>query len=188
MSRASIPNLLCVMRILLAIPIVWALVNGYYDWTLGLFVIAAVSDGLDGFLAKQYGWTSELGKVLDPVADKLLLVSVIITLTLVGMVPLWLTVVVVARDVLIGAGAGVYKWLFGPVEGQPTAASKVNTFFQLTYVIVVVAGAAAPIVPRAWVMLLGATVLVTTVVSGVDYTATYIKKAVAVSQARRAAA
>ena len=188
MSLASLPNLLCVMRMLLAIPVVWALLEGYYGWTLGLFVAAAVSDGLDGFLAKQYDWTSELGKVLDPVADKVLLVSVIITLTLVGMVPLWLTIVVVARDVVIGAGAGVYKWLFGPVEGQPTTASKVNTFFQLTYVICVVASAAAPIVPQAWVTLLGATVLVTTVVSGVDYTATYVRKAVAVSQARRTAA
>ncbi len=188
MSLASLPNLICVMRMLLAIPIVWALLEGYYGWTLGLFVVAAVSDALDGFLAKQFGWTSELGKVLDPVADKLLLVSVIITLTLVGMVPLWLTIVVVARDVVIGAGAGVYKWLFGPVEGQPTVASKVNTFFQLTYVIGVVASAAAPIVPQAWVMLLGATVLVTTVVSGVDYTATYVRKAVAVSRARRMAA
>ena len=149
MSLASLPNLLCVMRILLAIPIVWALVNGFYGWTLLLFVIAAVSDGLDGFLAKHYGWTSEVGKVLDPVADKLLLVSVIITLTLVGRVPLWLTVVVVSRDVIIGAGAGVYKWLFGPVEGQPTAASKVNTFFQLSYVILVVASAAAPLVPQS---------------------------------------
>ena len=188
MSLASLPNLICVMRMLLAIPVVWALLEGYYGWTLGLFVVAAVSDALDGFLAKQFGWTSELGKVLDPVADKLLLVSVIITLTLVGMVPLWLTIVVVARDVLIGAGAGVYKWLFGPVEGQPTVASKVNTFFQLTYVICVVASAAALIVPQAWVTLLGATVLVTTVVSGVDYTATYVRKAVAVSQARRMAA
>lgn len=188
MSLAGLPNLLCVMRMLLAVPVVWALVNGYYGWTLGLFVVAAVSDGLDGFLAKHYGWTSELGKLLDPVADKLLLVSVIITLTLVGMVPLWLAVVVVARDLVIGIGAGVYKWLFGPVDGQPTAASKVNTFFQLTYVILVVASAAAPIVPLTWVTALGATVFVTTVVSGVDYTATYIKKAVVVSQARRTAA
>lgn len=188
MRLSSLPNLLCVMRMLLVVPIVWALVNGHYGWTLGLFVIAAVSDGLDGFLAKHYGWTSELGKVLDPVADKLLLVSVIITLTLVGMVPLWLTVVVVARDVVIGAGAAVYKWLFGPVEGQPTAASKVNTFFQLSYVILVVAGAAFPLVPQAWVTLFGATVLVTTFVSGVDYIGIYIRKAVVVSRARRQAA
>jgi cardiolipin synthase len=188
MSLAGLPNLLCVMRMLLAIPVVWALVNGNYGWTLGLFVIAAVSDGLDGFLAKHYGWTSELGKLLDPVADKLLLVSVIITLTLVGMVPLWLAIVVVARDLVIGIGAGVYKWLFGPVEGQPTTASKVNTFFQLAYVILVVASAAAPVVPLPWVTALGATVFVTTVVSGVDYTATYIKKAIVVSRARRAAA
>lgn len=186
MNLAGLPNLLCVMRILLAIPVIWTLVHGLYGWTLGLFVVAAVSDGLDGFLAKRYDWTSELGKVLDPVADKLLLVSVFITLAVVGMVPPWLAAIAVARDVVIGVGAGVYKWRFGPVDGRPTAASKVNTFFQLTYVICVVASAALPLVPPALVTALGATVFVTTVISGADYVATYTRKAVAVSRLRRA--
>lgn len=187
MSLAGLPNLLCVMRMLLAIPVIWALVHEYYGWTLGLFVVAAVSDGLDGYLAKRFAWTSELGKVLDPVADKLLLVSVFITLTMVGMVPLWLAAVAIARDLIIGIGAAVYKWLFGPVDGHPTPASKVNTFVQLTYVICVVASAAVPMVPQVWVTALGAVVFVTTVVSGVDYVATYVGKAVVVSRARRAA-
>ena len=82
MNLATIPNLICLLRIALAVPIVWLLAEGRYEATLVLFAIAAVSDALDGYLAKTFGWATELGKVLDPVADKLLLVSVFITLDL----------------------------------------------------------------------------------------------------------
>jgi cardiolipin synthase len=187
MNLSSLPNLICVLRILLAIPVVWTLVHDLFGWTLLLFVIAAISDGLDGYLAKSFGWTSEAGKVLDPVADKLLLVSVFITLTLLGLVPVWLAATVVARDLVIGIGAAVYKWLFGPIDGQPSRASKVNTVMQICYVICVVASAATPAVPDAWVLALGAATFVTTFVSGADYTMIYIRKAVAVSRERRLA-
>jgi cardiolipin synthase len=187
MNLSSLPNLICVLRMLLAIPVVWTLVHDMFGWTLLLFVIAAISDGLDGYLAKSFGWTSEAGKVLDPVADKLLLVSVFVTLTLLGLVPVWLTATVAFRDVLIGAGAAIFKWQFGPIDGHPTRPSKLNTLVQICYVIVVVANAATPAVPGSWVLALGATTFVTTVVSGTDYTMTYIRRAVAVSRARRAA-
>ena len=87
MKMATVPTLICVLRIALTVPIVILLVEGRYGQTLVLFAIAAVSDVLDGYLAKTFGWTSELGKVLDPVADKLLLVSVFITLAWIGLVP-----------------------------------------------------------------------------------------------------
>jgi len=188
MTLSSLPNLICILRIALAVPVVWSLVHGLFGLTLVLFAIAAVSDGLDGFLAKRFDWTSETGKVLDPVADKLLLVSVFITLTLLGLVPPWLAVAVVLRDLVIGVGAAVYRWLFGPLEGHPTRPSKLNTVLQLAYVLAVVGNAATPAVPSALVVALGAAVLVTTVVSGVDYVMTYIRKAVRVSQSRRLAA
>lgn len=188
MKLATLPNLICLLRIALTVPIVILLAEGRYRETLVLFAIAAVSDVLDGYLAKTFGWTSEVGKWLDPLADKLLLVSVFITLAAIGLVPVWLAAVAVARDVVIGAGAGVYKWLFGPLEGRPTVPSKINTLVQLAYVIAVVWQAAFRGLP-AWAVLgLGALVLVTTVVSGVDYVATYIRKAAAVSRARRGAA
>ncbi len=81
---------------------------------------------------------AKLGKVLDPLADKLLLVSVFITLAVIGLVPVWLATIAVLRDVVIGAGAVVYKWLFGPLEGRPTVPSKLNTLVQLVFVIAVV--------------------------------------------------
>ena len=187
MKLSSVPNLLCVFRIVLAVPVVWLLVEGHFGWTLALFFVAAVTDGLDGYLAKRFDWTSELGKVLDPVADKLLLVSVVVTLTLVGLVPLWLAAIVVLRDLVIGIGAAVYQRLFGPLEGRPTWPSKINTVVQICYVLGVVAHAATPLLPAALVTALGAATFVTTFVSGADYVAIYIRKAVRVSRARRLA-
>ena len=187
MNFASVPNVLCLMRMALAVPIVWLLAEGQYGWTLVLFSIAGLSDILDGYLAKSFNWATELGKVLDPVADKLLLVSVFITLTWLGLVPLWLAAVAVARDVIIGVGAWVYKELYGPLEGRPTMPSKLNTLVQLLFVIAVVARAAYPAVPEWLIVSLGGLVFVTTVVSGVDYIATYVRKAMAVSRARSSA-
>jgi cardiolipin synthase (CMP-forming) len=188
MKLVTVPNLICLLRIGLTVPIVVLLADGRYAQTLVLFAVAATSDVLDGYLAKTFGWTSEVGKLLDPLADKLLLVSVFITLAAIGLVPTWLAAVAVLRDVVIGAGAAVYKWLFGPLDGRPTVPSKINTAVQLLFVIAVVWNAAFRDLPP-WVTLgLGALVLVTTVVSGVDYVLTYIRKAIAVSRARHGAA
>ena len=183
-----VPNLICVLRMALAVPIVWMLAEARYEPTLVLFLVAALSDGLDGYLAKSFDWESEFGRVLDPLADKLLLVSVFITLAWLGLVPVWLAAVAVARDVVIGVGAWVYKASFGPLEGRPTMPSKLNTVVQILFVIAVVGRAAYPAVAEWPVTVLGALVLVTTVVSGIDYTATYLRRSIAVSRARRAAA
>ncbi len=185
MTLSSIPNLICVLRILLTVPVVWTLIDERYGWTLLLFLVAAVSDGLDGYLAKRFEWTTELGKILDPVADKLLLVSVFITLTVLGMVPFWLAAVAVARDLVIAGGAAVYRALFGPLEGRPTLPSKLNTVLQLVYVLMVIANAASTLVPGSVVIVLGAAMFVTTVVSGIDYVSIYTRKAIAVSRERR---
>lgn len=188
MNFATIPNLICLLRIALAVPIVWLLADGLYQATLVLFAIAALSDALDGYLAKTFDWATEVGKVLDPVADKLLLISVFITLTWLGLVPMWLAAVAVARDLLIGIGAWIYRQLFGPLEGHPTLVSKLNTLLQILFVIAVVGRAAYPGTPEWPVIGLGGLVFVTTVVSGLDYVATYVRKAIAVSRARRASA
>ncbi len=188
MKLATVPNLICVLRMALTVPIVLLLAEGRFGYTLALFVLAAASDALDGYLAKTFGWTSDVGKWLDPLADKLLLVSVFITLACIGLVPVWLAAVAVARDVVIGVGAAVYKWLFGPLEGRPTVPSKINTLVQLLFVIAVVWRAAFPVFPEWVITALGALVLVTTVVSGVDYVQIYSRKAVTVSRTRRDAA
>ena len=90
-----------------------------------MFAFAAATDGLDGFLAKRFGWMSELGKILDPLADKILLVGVFITLAALGVVPLWLAATAVARDVIITAGAITYNALYGyrARAARPSSAS-----------------------------------------------------------------
>lgn len=177
MSLRHLPNALTVLRIFLIAPLVLLLIAGDYPMTLVIFAIAAVTDAADGLLAKQFGWTSELGKLLDPVADKLLLLAAFVTLTLIGLVPLWLTALVVGRDVVIGAGALAYKVAFGSLRGQPTAVSKLNTLCQILFVAVVIAVAAEMPIPGPAVLVAGALAMVTTVVSGLDYVLRYSGKA-----------
>jgi cardiolipin synthase len=161
---------------LLVAPLAWLLVTEQYLLTLIIFSIAAVTDALDGFLAKRYDWMSELGKILDPLADKLLLVTVFVTLTVIGLVPLWLTTVVAARDVIITGGAITYRVVIGPVNGNPTLVSKFNTLCQILYLSAVVELRANGWTPPVVVMVLSILVLVTTLVSGYDYIATYARR------------
>jgi len=186
-SLRQLPNIICVGRILLVVPIAMLLFRGEFTQTLLLFGVAAFSDALDGFLAKRFGWTTELGKVLDPLADKLLLVTVFITLAAAGYTPAWLAFVVVARDVIIGIGALTFYWLFGPLHGRPTAVSKLNTLLQLLYVLAAIASLAFGWPDESIVLALGAGVFVTTFVSGIDYVVTYIRRAHAVVHSRRTA-
>jgi cardiolipin synthase (CMP-forming) len=180
-----IPNALCVLRMLLVAPVAWLLVEGEYRLTLGLFAFAAATDGLDGFLAKRCGWTSELGKILDPLADKILLIGVFITLALLGVVPVWLAATAVARDVIITVGAITYNALYGDLHGRPTAVSKLNTLCQILYLLLVVAAHAIGSSPHVALTIMGALVFVTTIVSGIDYVITYTRKAMNVSRQRR---
>jgi cardiolipin synthase len=188
MSLRFIPNLLCLLRIALIYPVVLFIGQGRYVEVMLLFGIAALTDALDGFLAKRFGWETELGKFLDPLADKLLLVVVFVSLSVTGLVPWWLTVLVLLRDLIIFFGAITFRLLFGPVQGQPTVASKINTLSQVLYCLAVVAKAASGFPPPPTAMVLGALVTVTTVVSGLDYTLIYARRAAAVSRADAAGA
>ncbi len=172
-----LPNIICLLRMALIWPIVATLNAGQPLLALGLFVAAAVSDGVDGYLAKRFDWVSELGKVLDPLADKLLLVTVFIASAWLGLIPWWLTAAVVARDVLIGLGALTFRMWFGPLRGRPTVLSKVNTGAQLAYVMLVLLQAAAAPLPREVIDAWGWTALATTVVSGLHYVVTFTRRA-----------
>ena len=185
MSLRHLPNLLCVLRILMVYPVAhWILQERYADVML-LFAVAASTDALDGFLAKRFGWTSKLGKLLDPLADKLLLVTVFICLSVNGDVPWVLTGFVLLRDLVIVFGALTYKVLFGPVNGNPTIASKINTLAQIVFCLAVVATAAYQWLPQWAVIALGAFVLFSTCVSGIDYTLIYVRRARAVVRERQ---
>jgi cardiolipin synthase len=172
-----LPNLICILRIALIWPIVRALEAAEYGVALALFAFAAVSDGLDGYLAKRFSWTSDLGKVLDPLADKLLLVVVFVAATWLGLVPWWLTATAVARDVLIGLGAVVFTLWFGPLQGRPTIISKVNTAVQLGYLVAVIVSAATTFPPPEIIAALAWLTLATTVISGIDYVSKFTRRA-----------
>lgn len=184
-SLRFIPNALCILRMLLVIPVAWLLANHEFKYTLWLFAVAAATDGLDGFLAKRCGWMSELGKILDPLADKILLVGVFLTLGIMGLVPLWLAITAISRDMIITVGAITYNAIFGALEGRPTWISKLNTLAQIVFVLLVVGAHAVGHVPQNVLIATGALVFVTTAVSGIDYVLTYSRKAAAVSRRRR---
>lgn len=187
MRLRHLPNLLCVLRIALVYPVAAWILDGRYPEVMALFALAAFTDGLDGLLAKRFGWTSELGKHLDPLADKLLLVTVFACLSVAGLTPWWLTAIVLLRDLVIVFGAIVYRALFGPIEGQPTLRSKLNTVCQIAYCLGAVAQAAYGWPREPVLTTLGAVVLVTTAVSGIDYILIYARRAAVVSRGRAAA-
>ena len=154
---------------------------------MALFGVAAVSDAADGFLAKRNGWQSELGAVLDPAADKLLLVTVFIALAYMKLVPLWLMVAAVARDAIIVSGALLYRICFGALSVRPSVVSKFNTLCQAAYIMAVV-GREQLSLPPAWmVTVLGALVFVTVMVSGMDYVLIYGRRALSLAKPRAAA-
>ena len=172
-----LPNLICLVRLALIWPIATALHGGRYGLALALFMLAAVSDGLDGYLAKRFNWISDLGKVLDPAADKLLLVTVFVESTWLGLVPWWVTAAAVARDVMIALGAVVYIVWFGPLRGRPTIISKINTAAQLLYLMAVMSGAAIGFPPYGMRRALALIVFATTVFSGLNYVQAFTRRA-----------
>src|ERR1700728_1203256 len=137
-SLRHLPNVISAIRILLVAPIAVALANHQLVTTIVLFGVAGLSDAADGFLAKRFGWQSELGAVLDPAADKLLLATVFITLAYLKLVPLWLMAAAVARDAIIVTGALLYKCLIGPLNIRPSVASTFNTLCQAVFIMAVV--------------------------------------------------
>ena len=172
-----LPNIICVLRIALVWPIAAALAEREYLIALAVFMVAGLSDGVDGYLAKRFNWTSELGKLLDPLADKLLLVTVFVESAWLGLAPWWLTSAVVARDVLIALGALAFRLLIGPLRGRPTVSSKINTALQLLYPVAMLANAALNFPPRQVLDALAILVLMMTVFSGLNYMAVFTRRA-----------
>lgn len=174
-----LPNLICLLRIALIWPTIDALYSGDYWTALALVFVCAVSDGLDGWLAKRFNWTSHLGKILDPLADKLLLVALFLAATWMNLLPWWLAAVAVARDVMIGFGAVIYRLWFGPLHGRPTIISKINTGMQLTVALAAILGAATGMPTVEMVTALSIVTLLTTIVSGADYLSVFTRRALA---------
>ena len=169
MSPSNIPNLICFARIALVIPIIRLLWQEQFLLSLLLILIAGLSDILDGYLAKKNNWRSYLGAVLDPAADKILLVSLFITLQSMDLIPLWLTLTVILRDLMIVFGLGLYRYFVGVPQPKPTRISKFNTLLQLAFIILVILAQGIQFPFAILSMVCGSLVFVTSILSGLDY-------------------
>lgn len=186
MQAKDIPNFLTVARIVLVAPLGYALFQEEYFLALGIILVAGASDGLDGFLAKHYQWQSRLGSILDPIADKLLLLSSFIILALLGHIPFWLAALALGRDLAIILFGLAYHFFIEPFEMEPALSSKLNTLCQILLVVAVIVN------QLPWldisIMTKGLIYLVafTTVLSSVQYAWHWGSRAWRVSKAQRA--
>lgn len=165
----NVPNLLTVVRILLVPLILLLLARGEFGSALWLVLGAGLTDFLDGYIARRFGLMTRLGGILDPLADKFLIVSSFVVLAWLGLVPWWLAIAIVGRDLVILTGAGAWYRRMGSIEMEPTWLSKANTFVQISIVYLVLADAAgivriSPAFPVLFVIS-----FVLTLVSGLHY-------------------
>jgi len=173
----DIPNIVSVVRILLTIPVIYFLLRHQYGEALLLFALAGFSDGLDGFLAKQFDWQSRLGGLLDPLADKILLISSFVALGVADLIPLWLVAAALGRDLIIVVGAFYYHFMVEDVQPAPSLVSKLNTLLQLVLVILVTADAGPYPLPRHLINGLQWLLLGTVLTSGGHYIYVWSRKA-----------
>ena len=180
----SLPNLISLARLLCVPVTIWLIVTNNIQAAFWVFVAAGVSDAVDGFIAKRFNAETAVGRYIDPLADKALLVSVYVALGVRGALPDWLVILVVFRDVLIVGGA-MLAALFTdePVRTKPLLISKVNTLMQILVVVVVLAGLGFALDDRGTLPLLIYGAAATTVLSGAAYLVRWVRGTAGVSAA-----
>jgi len=178
-SPVNLPNALTLLRIVLVPALVVFLLQRRFEAALGVFLIAGVSDALDGFIARRFDLCTRLGAILDPLADKLLIVLSCLVLAWIGHIPWWLAVVIVARDLVIVAGAGAYYLRAGHLEMAPSIYSKANTCVQIVLVLVVIAHGARVLPVDPLLVPLFVLALATALVSGGHYVVVWGQRAAA---------
>jgi cardiolipin synthase len=169
----TIPNLITIGRLFLVPFTVWLIVKGESLTAFWIFILAGVSDAVDGFLARQFNLRSELGSYLDPLADKVLLVSIYVTFAVMAEIPLWLAILIVSRDILIVGAVMLAGMLGQPVEMRPRIISKANTTAQIVLAGIVLGDLAYPIdlamVRNVVVVLVGFLTIASTLVYANDW-------------------
>ncbi len=180
----NIPNAITLVRLALVPVTAWLLWDGRYGWALTVFLTAAVSDFLDGAIARTFNQSSDFGAALDPVADKLNMFVATVLLAWQGFLPLWLASAIVLRDVVIVSGAVAYRVRAGHIKIAPTMLSKLNTVIEFTVLLLVMASAAAWIDAGAWLSIVFMLVFATVVASGAQYVWVWGRKAAQSNEAR----
>ncbi|MBF0133097.1 MAG: CDP-diacylglycerol--glycerol-3-phosphate 3-phosphatidyltransferase [Magnetococcales bacterium] len=173
----NVPNFLSFCRIFSVPAFILLILNNHLHWALFLFIMAGITDALDGYIAKRFDLVTKLGEFLDPLADKLLITSGFITLTISGLMPLWITLIVVTRDLVIIAGAVVFQVLTGSLKMEPLVISKLNTVIQIILIVSIMIEnlyfLKFSIVPLLLII-----VSFTTILSGIIYIFIWSKRAV----------
>src|SRR5215470_6012145 len=171
----SIPNLITLGRILLVPVVVWAITAGEMRVAFILFLAAGISDAVDGFLAKRFGMSTELGAYLDPLADKAMLVSIYVALGVTEAIPRWLVILVVSRDIMI-VSAVILSWVVDkPVPLKPLKVSKFNTVAQIALACVVLAALGFQFNAEVTVWVLAGLVTILTLLSIAFYVAEWVR-------------
>ncbi len=171
----TLPNLITVGRLMLVPAIIWFISEQHFVAAFFVFVLAGISDAVDGFIARQYNLRSRLGTYLDPIADKMLLVSIYLSLTFIGEMPAWLAVIVASRDVFIIGGV-ILAWILDrPIDVRPLWISKLNTAAQIIYAAAVLGDLAFAISLGGVRDVLAITVGVLTVASAFAYLVDWVR-------------
>jgi cardiolipin synthase len=178
------PTLITIARLLLAPAVAYLIIAERYGAALAVFVIAGLSDVVDGAIARRFGLVSELGARLDPIADKVLMLAAAIPLAGQALLPVWLVAAIVVRDVVILAGAVAYRIVVGRIDMAPSLLSKLNTGLELIVITAALLGAAGLPAAFDWLPWLCVLVLVTVVSSGAQYVWVWARKAISAHRAR----
>lgn len=165
----NLPNIITLLRLATVPVIAWLILQQRWEAACWLFLAAAVSDGIDGLLARWLDQMTQLGAALDTVADKALGVVTLVMLTQVGAIPLWVTLAILVRDSIIVLGALSYRGLAGHLEIHPTWLGKTHVFAEFALLALVLADLGKLWEAEAWLTILFATVFVIAVISGVQY-------------------
>lgn len=173
----NIPNMITLVRLGLVPVMGYYLAAEAYEIAMPIFLVAALSDFADGYIARRFKLVSTLGAALDPVADKLNMLVATVLLALQTLVPIWLAAAIVARDIVIVLGALVYRLALGHVKIAPTWLSKVNTFIEFAVLLLVMAAAAGWVETGVWMPIVFLIVFATVVASGVQYVWLWGRKA-----------
>ncbi|MCX8116351.1 MAG: CDP-alcohol phosphatidyltransferase family protein [Desulfobacterota bacterium] len=164
----NLPNTLTIFRVLLIPAFVILIIHRSFGWAMAVFAIAGLTDGLDGLLARLTGRKTELGAYLDPIADKLLLISSYLSLAIVEILPDWLAVIVITRDVIILLGILVISLISRPPAIRPSFVSKVTTVFQILTVLVALMAGYNPLFQQLTPIAISLTTFLT-ILSGIHY-------------------
>jgi len=169
MSPEYIPNIVTILRLFLVGPLVFTMSMKEYKVALFLFIIAGLTDAVDGYLARRFHWISRFGAMVDPLADKLLMMSSFFVLAYLDQIPIWLLAIVLIRDAVIVTGGVCYHFLIGQYEFKPRLLSRVNTFLQIILIVCILFNNSYYLLKEYWIVGLTYLVFFTSLISMLEY-------------------